>query len=66
MKNVYFEKADLMQAQFSKTSLKDIDLSSSIIAGLAISVDDIKGAIIDTYQASDLLYLLGIKIKNNY
>lgn len=66
LKNVYFEKADLTQAQFTKTSLKDVDLLTSFIAGLAISIENIRGAIIDTYQASDLLYLLGIKIKDNY
>ena len=54
------------QTRKPKTSLKDVDLSSSIIVGLAISIENIRGAIIDTYQAVDLLYLLGIKIKDNY
>ena len=66
LKNLYFQKADLTQAQFTKTSLKDIDLSTSIIVGIAISIEDIRGAMIDAYQAIDLLYLLGIKIKENY
>jgi hypothetical protein len=47
----------------SKTSLKNIDLSDSIIEGMAVSIDDIKGAIINQFQAIDLLYLIGVKIK---
>ena len=61
-KNLYFQKADLTQTQFFKTSLKNIDLSDSIIEGIAVSVEDIKGASINTFQAVDLLYLIGVKI----
>ena len=63
LKNVFFEKADLTQSMISKTSLKNIDLSDSIIEGIAVSIDDIKGAIINQFQAVDLLYLIGVKIK---
>ena len=59
-----FENADLTRTQFFKTSLKGIDLSSSRIEQIAISIEDIKGAIIEQFQAIDLLYLLGVKIKN--
>ena len=62
-KNVYFEKADLVQSQIFKTSLKDIDLSNSFIDGIVVSMEDIKGAIINEYQAIDLINLLGVKIK---
>ena len=61
---MYFKKADLSQAQFFKTSLKDIDISDANIEGIAISIEDIKGAIIDQMQALDLLYLIGVKIRN--
>ena len=64
LKNVHFKKADLTQAQFFKTSLKDIDLSDANIDGIAISIENIKEAIIDQMQALDLLYLIGVKIKN--
>ena len=63
LKNIYFEKADLTQTLITKTSFKNIDLSDSIIEGIAISIDDIKGAIINQFQAVDLLYLIGVKIK---
>ncbi len=63
LKEVYFKKADLTQAQFFKTSLKNIDISEAIIEGIAISIEDIKGATVDQMQALDLLYLIGVKVK---
>lgn len=58
--------SDLTGARFFKTSLKGIDLSSSKIEGIAISIEDIKGAIIDQFQATDLLYLIGVKTNKHY
>ena len=49
--------------QFFKTSLKDIDLSNAIIEGIVISLQDIKGAIIDEIQSINLLNLIGVKLK---
>lgn len=63
LKNVFFDKADLIQAQIFKTSMKDIDLSNSFIDGITISLEDIKGAIINEYQAINLIGLIGVKIK---
>ena len=63
MKNTYFDNSDLTRAQFFKTSLKGIDLSNNKIEGIAITIEDIKGAIIDQLQAVDLLYLLGVELK---
>ncbi len=63
MKNIYFENVDLCRTQFFKTSLKNIDLSSCKIEEIVISIEDIKGAIIDQLQAIDLLYLIGVKVK---
>ena len=63
IKNIYFENVNLTKVQFFKTSLKNIDLSSCKIEGLEIRIEDIKGAIIDQFQAIDLLYLIGVKVK---
>lgn len=63
IKNIYFDNTDLTQARFFHTSLKDIDLSNSKIEKIAISLEDIKGAIIEPFQAIDLLYLIGVKLK---
>lgn len=62
-KSIYFNNVDLTQAQFFKTSLSKIDLSSCKIEGIAISTEDIKGAIIEPFQAVDLMYLIGVKVK---
>ena len=62
-KNVCFDNVNLVYTRFLKTSLKDIDLSSCQIEGISISVEDIKGAIINHLQAIDLLYLIGVKVK---
>ena len=63
IKNMLLKEVDLTQTQFFKTSLNGIDLSQSIIEGIAVSLEDIRGAIIDSFQAINLLYLLGVKIK---
>ena len=60
MKN---QKVNLQEAQVFNTSLKGIDISECDILGISIGLEDIKGAIIDTYQAVDLMYLIGVKIK---
>ena len=62
-KNIILTEADLTRTQFFKTSLKGIDLSNSIIEGIAVSLEDIKGAIINEFQSLDLMYLLGVKVK---
>ena len=62
-KNIYFNNVDLTQAQLFKTSLNKIDLSSCKIEGIAISIEDIKGATIEPFQAVDLMYLIGVKVK---
>ena len=61
--NIELRKLDLRQAQFFQTKLKDIDLSDSIIEGINVSIEDIKRAIINQFQATDLLHLLEVKIK---
>ena len=73
MRNMYFEEnrhkklvidnCDLACASFFKTKLKDIDLSTNIISGIIIGYEDIKGAVIDSMQAIDLMGLLGVNIK---
>lgn len=40
-----------------------MDLSFSIIEGIVVSLEEIKGAIINELQAIDLLFLIGVKIK---
>ena len=49
--------------QFFKTKLNGIDFSDSVIEGIIISLEDIKGAIINQLQSIDLIGLIGVKIK---
>ena len=73
MRNMYFEEnkhktlefndSDLTQVNFFKTKLKDVDLTSNTITGLIVGHEDIRGAIINEFQAIDLIMLLGVKIK---
>ncbi len=63
LKNIILRQTDFTQAQVFKTSLNGIDFSDSIIEGIAVSSEDIKGAIVGQFQAIDFLYLLGVKIR---
>lgn len=65
LSRVTFQDCDLKQASFIHTPLKNVDLSSCNIAGIVLSeyCTELRGAIVDTYQAADLARRLGIVIK---
>ncbi|MDC7250413.1 MAG: pentapeptide repeat-containing protein [Sphaerochaetaceae bacterium] len=65
LKNFIINEVDFTKTQFFNTSLKDIDFSTSIIDNIQFStkMTEIKGMIVDTFQAADLATALGIKIK---
>ncbi|MGZ2607414.1 pentapeptide repeat-containing protein [Bacteroides fragilis] len=60
-----FDTCELLEADFSHTSLKGIDLRNSRIAGIQLNIADLKGAIVSSLQAIDLLPLLGVKIEDD-
>ena len=62
-KNVYFENSKLIETSFFKTKLKDIDVSSCEFSGITTSIEDVKGLIVNNFQAIELSKLLGIVIK---
>ncbi len=65
--NIYFEKCNLIEAEFYQTPLKDIDLSDSEIAGLRINAipwTELRGVEVTSLQALDFVNLLGIKVKD--
>lgn len=64
LKQTRFESCDLNRAKFSHTSLNTIDLSSSEFDAIAVSIDDIKGAIVNESQALGFLEMLQLKIKD--
>ena len=64
--SVAFESCDLVEADFSHAPLRGIDLRTSRISGITLNISDLKGAVITSLQAMDLLPLLGLlsKIKS--
>ena len=65
LKSFEFENADLTRADFFKTSLKGQDLRSCRIDGIVVSdsLTELRGAVVDMYQAAALALKLGIEIK---
>lgn len=61
-----FESCNLMEAEFYRTSLKGVDLSTSEIVGLrigAIASSELRGVSVTSLQALELVRLLGVSIK---
>lgn len=65
LRRVSLSSCDLTRATFFHTSLSGVDLSTCDISGLRVSSDlrELRGAVIDPEQATELIGLLGIKIK---
>ncbi|NDV65011.1 pentapeptide repeat-containing protein [Bacteroides sp. 224] len=59
---VAFEDCLLIEADLSQTKLRGIDLRTCRLEGIRINVPDLKGAIVQTSQALELLPLLGVVI----
>lgn len=64
-KDVVWNRAELTNASFFKTSLRKMDFTTSIIHGLVLSDDcsEMKGAVVDLYQAAELAKYLGVVVK---
>ena len=60
-----FQRCDLTGATFHFAPLKGINLTTSRMDGLRVGLPDLKGAIVNTYQAADLARLLGLVINDN-
>ena len=62
-KNLYFENSKLIYTQFFGTKLNNIDVSSCDMYGIVTKMEDIKGLIVNDFQAVELSKLMGIVIK---
>lgn len=64
-KDISFQKVCFHGASFFKTPLKGMDFTSSDITGLVLSDEcmELKGAVVDLYQAAELAKHLGVLIK---
>ena len=63
LKKTTFHECNLQQCEIQHASLYQIDLSSCDLTNLITTVEDIQGAIIDSFQAASLIHLLKVKIK---
>ena len=66
MKNVYFDKANLTNVMFYKVSHDDLDLSNSTLDGIIIDAPFLRGVIINTFQAADLISFFGVSVRGGY
>lgn len=64
-KDVSWNRVKLTNASFFKTSMKKMDFTTSVIQGLVLSDDcsEVKGAVVDLYQAAELAKYLGVIVK---
>lgn len=58
-----FNECSLIQCEIQHSPLYNIDLSTCNLTNIITTPQDIQGAIIDSFQASSLIHLLRVKIK---
>lgn len=65
IKSMECEKVKFISTNFFKTPLKGIDFTKSTITNMAVSQEgtELRGAIVDLYQAAELAKLFGVIIK---
>lgn len=66
-KNIYWNSVELTNTSFFHTPLRGIDLRRCQIAGLVLSDqnEELKGVVVDIYQAAELSKRLGLVIKGD-
>ena len=62
IKKLKLDKVDFTLTEFYKTSLNKVNFSTSIIDGIKITPDCLKGMQVNTLQAIDLVKILDIDI----
>lgn len=62
-KNIIFLECDLNRAELVRTKLQGIDFSTCEFNGITVNIPDLKGIIVNEFQALELSKLLGLKIK---
>lgn len=62
LKRAKFSNFKFCDTEMSGVTLMEVDLRSSIVEGLKLNAEDIRGAIVDPAQALALAHLLGIRI----
>lgn len=62
-KNIKLHETSFVSCEFLHASLKDVDFSSCEIEGIQLCGDELKGVIVNEFQALSLARILGILIK---
>ena len=64
LKKVDFQNNHFENSDFFKISHQQLNLSSCFIDGLTIDIESLKNLIVNSYQALQLVKVLGIQIKD--
>lgn len=67
LKQMKLDQSQFINTEFFKTPLKDLDFTTCILEGISVSTEgnELKGALVNVYQAAELAKLLGIVIKED-
>jgi len=63
LKKTVFQECAFHQCEVQHSSFYNIDLSNCDLSNIITTPEDIRGAIIESYQASSLIHLLRVKVK---
>ena len=64
MRTTQFQQCDLSEADFLHTPLKGIDFTSNMLSRITVSgSQELRGAVVNIFQAAELSKLLGVVIK---
>ena len=65
LSNVSFDHCDLSNAEMSQAKLGGTDFRTSKIENLRVGAEEVKGAVVDHFQAAYMASLLGLVIKSD-
>ncbi len=66
IKGLLLEKCDFTKASFFHTALKGVDFTQCELQGISVAIEDLKGIIVNQYQAAQLAKLLDVCIKEDW
>lgn len=64
IKNLEIEACDFSGSEWNDTKMNDLDFSDSIIDGILVNAENLKGIIVNPDQAVAMAKLLGIRVKS--
>ena len=65
IKNIEMDHVKFYHTEFIKVNLSKVDFSTCDITGVEFDLNSLKGIIIDPFQSSSLIGMLGVKIKSD-